>query len=102
MKWNWEKNWILFIPNSNLDLIPNHKLWSITLALKINKIFSAGCSEDFPFAYDYHGDNDYCCAEELINDDCHGYARSCSHEPPCENHPSVMSDEADDNIDGKN
>ena len=49
-----------------------------------------------PFAYDYYGDNDYCCSIEVTNGDCDGTASNCDHEPPCDNHPSVMSDEADD------
>ena len=61
-----------------------------------------GCPESHPFAYDYYGDNDYCCAHDpaqtddyCLADDNEMLGRACEHTPPCDNHPSVVDEEVD-------
>ena len=61
-----------------------------------------GCPESHPFAYDYYGDKDYCCAHDpaqtddyCLADDNEMLGKACEHEPPCDNHPSVVREEVD-------
>ena len=59
-----------------------------------------GCPESHPYAYDYEGDNDYCCAHDPAQTDdyCVDDGRvdrlACPN-PPCDNHPSVVDEEVD-------
>ena len=63
-----------------------------------------GCPESHPYAYDYYGDNDYCCPHDPAenpdsdlceDDDNNLWGKECEHEPPCDNHPSVVREEVD-------
>merc|ERR1712227_844423 len=60
-----------------------------------------GCPSSRPFAYDYYGNNDYCCPHDpaqnpdtdyCIDDNDEMLGMQCEHEPPCDNHPSVVDD----------
>jgi len=60
-----------------------------------------GCPASRPFAYDYYGNNDYCCPHDpaqnpdtdyCIDDNDEMLGMQCEHEPPCDNHPSVVDD----------
>ena len=63
------------------------------------------CPESHPYAYDNYGDNDYCCAidpakdpypsDYCVDDNNVMRGQSCEHEPPCDNHPSVVPEEDD-------
>jgi len=54
------------------------------------------CPEDMPFVYTYIDDYDSCCSKEVNeNGNCVGMTDYCDHDPPCESHPSAISDEDD-------
>ena len=62
---------------------------------------SVGCPESHPYAYDYYGYKDYCCAHDPAQDPDSDYCvddsnemlgKACEHEPPCDNHPSVVDE----------
>ena len=64
-----------------------------------------GCPASHPFAYDYYGSSDYCCPHDpaenpdsdfCIDEDDYFKGKECEHEPPCDNHPSVVPQ-----VDGK-
>ena len=49
-----------------------------------------------PFVYTYIDDYDSCCSKEVNeNGNCVGMTDYCDHDPPCESHPSAISDEND-------
>ena len=56
-----------------------------------------GCPESHPYAYDYYGDNDYCCAHDpaQTDDEClvgnEMLGQACEN-PPCDDHPSVVDE----------
>merc|ERR1712003_565118 len=54
----------------------------------------AGCPESHPYAYDYDGDNDYCCPhdpdddpDDFCRDEGFNFKGIECDEPPCENFP---------------
>jgi len=72
-----------------------------TLYWSCSKETSVSCPASHPFAYDYYGTNDYCCAHDpaqnpdsdyCVDDNDQMLGVGCEHEPPCDNHPSVVDD----------
>ena len=64
------------------------------------------CPEDMPFVYTYLDDNDSCCSKEISESgSCLETFDYCDHDPPCESHPSVITEndnnEEVENDDGK-